>query len=101
MHPNTSVANDWGNQIYAQYANNSFASSAVGETNSTVTLATFTPIEGIEGIPGSRITELTAMSDNGKTTIRTIFVQVNGSDITQVQQLTPGGPWKRIAVPVD
>lgn len=99
MQPNTSVANDWGGQIYAQHANNSFATAATVVKNSTLTLANFTPIDGIDGIPESRITELTAMRDYGRT-IRTIFVQVNGSDITQLQQLKPDGPWNQIAIPV-
>lgn len=100
MQPNTSVANDWEGRIYAQYANNSFASAATGAMNSVITMTSLTPMEGIDGIPESRITQLTAMLDEGRA-IRTIFVQVNGSDITQVQQLTPGGPWYQAAIPLD
>lgn len=100
MRPNTSVYNDWGGFYYAQYVNNTFAATAVTMDNSdALILAGTAAIGPIQGMPETRISGVPALVDDSKS-IRTIFVQVNGSNITQIQQQTSGGAWSEMAIPV-
>ena len=101
LRPNTSVILDEGGYCYAQYINNTFAAMFAEIDNSgLLTLANSTTVGSIEGIPGSGISLFTSSEGNTRETAVSIFVQVNGSDITQVQQLRTGGAWQHNALPI-
>ena len=103
LQPNTSVILDQpAGFCYAQYTNNTFAAIVVETDNlGLLTLADSIPVDPIKGIPGSGISIFTTTEGQSGQLSISVFVQVNGSDVTQLQQTQSRGPWMQYALPVD
>lgn len=102
LQPNTSVILDQAGFCYAQYTNNTFAAIAVETNNSgLLTFAESIPADPIKGIAGSAISLFTTTEGQSGQLSISVFVQVNGSDVTQLLQTRSRGPWRQYALPVD